>query len=480
MSRASPLSRFVSAPLRSGGTVPRALGRSWPGGRPGLTPAAPAVADVPFFAPPPDGVPQEPVAPVRAEPSKRPPVNQEGARTSRRMEEPVVARPEARPPEQEPAPLARWTAWMRPPVAAEVERRPARRASPGTGAGARVPSPPRAGVVGTTAGATPSRRTETLELPGRTERRGPMEQGTPGQAVSPRSEPTRRVGQEAWDEPQPVARRVPSLARPPLTPARAVDVGSRRSSRPTVAERLNPPLRPEPSRVQATRGAVRDVRSPDGRSREAPEARVSRPGGGETSERRAPPPVLARSGDVPVERLAPRPSGGERSTPPLVSAPPSARPELGAEPRSPRQQGSEGPVQVARPPPTASPVKPVAAREDVPRREPAQAIPELPPESARLPSAPDPEGARPPPLPPGRAESLMPRPPEDARWPASSPPSRVEAAPPPAPRISISIGRVEIRSRAPAPAPRAAPASPPREHQIDPGLGFGGLGRGGE
>ncbi|MFP2934762.1 hypothetical protein ACLESO_58580, partial [Pyxidicoccus sp. 3LG] len=61
--------------------------------------------------------------------------------------------------------------------------------------------------------------------------------------------------------------------------------------------------------------------------------------------------------------------------------------------------------------------------------------------------------------------------------------ARPVAPPAPAPsRISIEIGRVEIRSKEPArkpPAPRPA-ARGPRPHGIEPGLGLGlgaGFGR---
>jgi hypothetical protein len=62
--------------------------------------------------------------------------------------------------------------------------------------------------------------------------------------------------------------------------------------------------------------------------------------------------------------------------------------------------------------------------------------------------------------------------------PVAPPRPVVEAGTGAAPRISIEVGRIEIRQAArPAPAP-AARAVPPRDHVIDPQLPWRGRTRG--
>ncbi|MBL8741652.1 MAG: hypothetical protein JNK04_11180 [Myxococcales bacterium] len=66
----------------------------------------------------------------------------------------------------------------------------------------------------------------------------------------------------------------------------------------------------------------------------------------------------------------------------------------------------------------------------------------------------------------------------DAPRRAQAVPERAERPAPrlaPAPRIQISIGRIEVKSKPAEPALQRGPVTGPRSHQIDPGLGFGPL-----
>lgn len=525
MSRASALSRLVAGPLRGGGTVRPALGMRLPDERSGLVPASRLPAEAPFFESPPSSAPEQGEVPARSEPVSSPPARPGSARPPERVDAPA-ARSEARSVEQGRAPPARWAAWMRPPVV-RGELAPSRGREPSARPGAierrglAARGSPRGGMTS---------RLEPMGRSGPVERRSsrPGARQVPALMRAPLA-PDRVVGAVSRAKARALPRSGPASEgeRQPGSAPRAVEGLVGRPVRPTVAERLVRPLEPV--------GAPRRPEHRDLQARREAPPLVQRPSlAGEASiqeSRRSPNAAAPGSASAPVDAST-HTAPGRAS----VSAAPgrtsvSGSASASAASGSAAVSGSASPANVApirsmgvqerslaplhpekRASLTAAPAMPVVEPDNGPTRRSSRVEQLVPPSPSVSPgpaqlSPVSPGSVSPGSASPFRAESprslqaphaepLMPRPLEEPRRPALPPaslePSSAPAEPRSAPgvrgapseeraalRISVSIGRVEIRPRAPAPAPRAAPTSPARAHQIDPGLGFGGLGRGG-